>query len=451
MRTPEIAIHQIVTFIRLRWRFLLIPPILVTILSGIGAFMLPREYESSIRILTQRTEVPNPLSNLANALTQSDDTHLSSLDDIIYSERTYRQMIDSLGFAPMAKTEAESRALMARIRSGITTRMTGGQSFGISYQDRDPYLAQRGAAALANIFIWTVTDAKNQRSQLTVEFYEKKLDEFRQRMDESQNQIMARIKKQNGGNSGLNASLYSRLDQIGSKIKEVESDLKGFNRLLATVQGLPPVLSTQEARGMLFEIQRYDATYTSDLRPLLTRYDVALERYTSQHPEVMKVENRIREVVDRISSGAKSDVSRKSSELEDLRKSKASLINELMASAGGQKSDDGLESNYLLYQRLYTEMMVKLEEAQITKSLGSSLQSQYIVMDPAYLPLAPSKPSRMRIVLGGFGLGIFLGLVSALIAEFLDTTIRGARSVEVYGKPVIAFLPERKDLLKELK
>jgi uncharacterized protein involved in exopolysaccharide biosynthesis len=158
------------------------------------------------------------------------------------------------------------------------------------------------------------------------------------------------------------------------------------------------------------------------------------------------VESRIREVVEHVKIGITSERAKQRSDLDDLQKGKAAVIQELMASSGSQKSDDGLEATYQLYQRLYTEVRLKLEEAQISKTLGSNGQQQYIVMDPAYLPLYPSKPSRSKIVLGGFGLGIVLGLLSAIVAEMLDTTIRGVRSIEVYGKPVIAFFPERKEL-----
>ena len=446
MGNPEITPRRIVAFVRLRILYLMIPPIATTALSAVGAYFLPRQYESSIRILVQSQEVTNPLTTLANAMGQWDDSQLHLLDEIIFSERTYRQMIDSLGYFPRPQSDLERAVRYGQIKAGILTKMSG-RSFTISFQDGDPNRAQKGASALANIFIGTVTDTKNQKSQMTVDFYEKKLEEFRLRMDESQNQIMAKMRNQTGGGVGTSASLYLRLDQIGQKTKDAEDQVKELQRILKLLGSLPEELSSKQARGILFEVQRSNVPYAADLGRSLNVYEDVLARYTTQHPEAVTAENRIREAIERISAGIISERARKISEMDDLQRGKAALMAEVFRSSG-QKSDDGLESTYQLYQRLYTEMRLKLEEAQITKTLGSSLQNQYVVMDPAYLPLFPAKPSRSRIVMGGFGLGVFLGIMSAVIAEALDSTIRSVRSLEVYGKPVIAFFPERKELKK---
>jgi len=46
------------------------------------------------------------------------------------------------------------------------------------------------------------------------------------------------------------------------------------------------------------------------------------------------------------------------------------------------------------------------------------------------------------IILGGLGLGIFIGFLSVVIKEMFDTTVRVSRDIEVYQKPVIAFITD---------
>jgi capsular polysaccharide biosynthesis protein len=43
---------------------------------------------------------------------------------------------------------------------------------------------------------------------------------------------------------------------------------------------------------------------------------------------------------------------------------------------------------------------------------------------------------------GGIIAGLLLGIISAVIVELLDTTVRGPRQIEVYQKPIIALLPD---------
>jgi polysaccharide biosynthesis transport protein len=65
-----------------------------------------------------------------------------------------------------------------------------------------------------------------------------------------------------------------------------------------------------------------------------------------------------------------------------------------------------------------------------------------VIIDPARVPAKPTKPNRALIVGGGVGVGLLLGLVAAIAAELLDSTIRSPREIEVFRKPIIGLLPE---------
>jgi len=58
------------------------------------------------------------------------------------------------------------------------------------------------------------------------------------------------------------------------------------------------------------------------------------------------------------------------------------------------------------------------------------------------VPAHPSKPNRSQLVFGGLAIGLFLGFLTIIILEILDSTIRYARDIEVYEKPIIAFITE---------
>ena len=89
-------------------------------------------------------------------------------------------------------------------------------------------------------------------------------------------------------------------------------------------------------------------------------------------------------------------------------------------------------------------MKVKLEQAQATQDIGENSAEQYVVIDPPQLPTVPAKPNRALIVGGGLGLGLFLGLLAAGLTELFDTRIRIPEDVEVFEKPIIAYLPAPK-------
>jgi uncharacterized protein involved in exopolysaccharide biosynthesis len=445
---PQWFLKEMRAFIRRRRVLLLVPPIAITLLCAVGSVFLPRMYESSIRILIQRSDVVNPLATLANAISQTNDDPLQSFDEIIFSQRTFEQLMDSLGLTKEIPNEVERRGMMVKIRNSITTKMQERESFSITFQNSDPYRAQRGAYVLANIFIGTITNATIKRNKATVEFYNNKLDDFRKKMEENQQQLMTQMKSSHSGNSSENAALYSRIEQTDQKIRELENRAKDYRQTMTALSAFPSALNTEKGKQTLFEIQRSDVPYAADLKPLISSYDNVTAKYTAKHPEVLKIENEINAVLERMSVAIQSEISKQNSEIDELRKGKASFVEELLKSSNVRQSDQDVESNYLIYQKLYNEMKVKLEEAEISKALVSNVGDQYIIMDPPMLPLFPSKPSRSMIVGGGFVLGILMGILSAIVAEALDTTIRSVQAIEVYGKPIIGFLPYNEEKKK---
>jgi len=447
MRTEpqHLRFREIYGVARRRAMLLILPPVIISAICIVGSNYLPRLYESTIRILIVRAEVVNPLASLANAMNQTNDDPLKSFDEIIFSQRTYERLLDSLGLTPSIKTEVQKRAMMVRLRNSIHTKMQESESFSITFEDTDPVRAQRGASVLADIFINTTTSAKNQRNELTVDFYEKKLEEFRTKMDESQKQISSINPEKDKRGLGSSAALYLKVEAFDQTIREGEAKIKEYERALSTIHSIPGMIESTTGKQLLFEIQRTDVPYAADLRPLLKTYEDATAKYTAKHPEVVKVEGQIMDVIERMRVGIGTEIGKQRSIIEDARKSKTDLITEMMNLTDSQQEEREMQSNYSLYERLYGEMKVKLEEAEISRSLGSNLQDDFIVTDPALLPLFPSKPSRTLIVGGGIILGILMGLLSAIVAEVLDTTIRSPRAIEMYNKPVIALLPEAMD------
>lgn len=423
---------------------LIFPPLIVTALSTGGAFLVPRMYESSTKLLIQQAEVVNPLTTLANAMSTTNDDPLRYFDEIIYSDRTVNALVDSLGLSTADRNDPNRMILVADLKKNIQTKTQLRESFSITYQDKTPMRAKRGAELLASIFIQTVSSAKNKKNDLTVQFYEQKLQEFRDKFEQSQKEVVAALRGRGQAMVGPNALAYTRLDQLEQQLrdaKKVQSDDDHRLQLLGKAQSL---MTTEEGRQRLFELQRSGVPFAEDLKPLLTSLEDVTQKYTPKHPEVLKIETQISAVLDRMSIAVQADLRNQQSTINDFEKTRSETIDQIMQSSVVQQEDRDKQSNYNFYERLYNEMKGKLEEAEISRALGKDGENQFIVIDPAYVPLFPSKPSRVAIIGGGFGFGILLSVLSTIIAEILDTTIWKPREIEVYQKPIIGLLPEAK-------
>ena len=90
--------------------------------------------------------------------------------------------------------------------------------------------------------------------------------------------------------------------------------------------------------------------------------------------------------------------------------------------------------NQLLKNRDTSEMGAALERKQEGE--------QFVVLDPANLPSAPSFPNRPLFALGGLAGGLALGIGLTLFLEMQDTSIRSERDVEFALRlPVLAMVP----------
>lgn len=277
---------------------------------------------------------------------------------------------------------------------------------------------------------------------MTVQFYEEKLNEFRLKYEESEKQVLATLRENNRGVSSANGYLYTRMDQLEQQIQDVEKSKRENELKLEILQKIPASISTKEGKQNMYELQRSNGPFVEDLRPLLVKYDQVTQRYTEQHPEVVDIESQILRVLDRMRVALNTELGKQKLLVEDIRKTRSRIVDQVMQSSVVQQQDRDKESNYAMYQRLYNEMKMKLEEAQISLTLGKDAENQFSIIDPALVPLYPSKPSRMGILIGGLVAGIVLGILSTIVAELLDTRIWKAREIEFYQKPLVGLLPE---------
>lgn len=81
--------------------------------------------------------------------------------------------------------------------------------------------------------------------------------------------------------------------------------------------------------------------------------------------------------------------------------------------------------------------------------LQDASSSKYKVVEPAKLPLAPSKPDRKQIAIMGILVGLVLGLGAAVVVELLDNSLKKVEEVEEYlNLPVLGVTPKAEFLKK---
>ncbi len=442
MKSAQLTLYDIIGIFRRRKKLLVLPTLLTTILCGVGAFILPNKYESSTTILVQRDEILNPLISYEMAVTLASEDRLKTFNEIIYSRTTIEQLIDSLGIRPPHATEAQRQALVDAVQRNVSTERRGSDSFSISYIDTDPVRAQRAASLLTSFFIETTLRVEGQRNEQVVQFFEKKLEDLREKFEESQKQLVSTLGQSVNAMPEQTRAQYTQLESLEKQINDIDARISACRQARTALRYASDSLHSESGRQSLYDVSRMDVPFAADLKGLLSKYDDQLRRYTPRYPEVQKLEAQITDFLDRMSTASESEIEKLQPTRLELERRRADIVASIKQSSITQRVDEDKESDYGIYRKLYDEMKVKLEQAVTTRDLGRKGANQFIVIDPPLVPTQPSKPNRTNLILGGMGLGLFLGFLAVILRELIDTTVRVPRDVEVYQKPIIAFITD---------
>lgn len=441
MKYSQFTIDEIVAVLRRRKRIFYIPFIIISIICIMGAFLLPQRYESSITILVQRDEVLNPLISYTMAVATASDNRLRDFDEIVFSRPTVESLIDSLGLQYSAKTETQKDKLLKQTSKNIKTDLRVSDSYTIHYLDTVPARAQKAAKVLSELFIRKRLEVNNQRNELAVEFFENKLDQLRDKFEQSQVKYIATVKQQVNELPTGDHEVYSRIDEFDSQIGTLDDKIKNDQTALNILRNNSSNLTDQQNIRNLYNITLLNVPYSSDLQSLLKKYDDLSQKYTPKFPAVQDLRVQISPLVERMKRAIESELSQQQNNAFSLEKNRNGALASIRTATIQQNENQDVRSTYDVYSKLYDDMKIKLEQARTTRDLGEKGSEQYVVIDPPQLPTSPAKPNKTLMIGGGISLGLFIGFLSAGLTELFDTRIRTDKDFEVYEKPILAYLP----------
>lgn len=436
---PQFTIDEILAVFRRRRRFFFFPFIIISVVSISGAFLLPQKYKSSITMSVQKDAVLNPLVSYTMAVKAASDDRLRDFDEIVYSRPTIQAVIDSLGLSEKTLTKKETEELVKEVKKNIVTELRGSDSFTINFFDPVPERAQNGARILSELFIKRRLEVNNKENELAVEFFENKLKELGDKFEQSQLKYIETVKSRiiPGGES---YGLSSRISEQESKIGASEARITSYQtalKILRNASNLEDPNTLTNYHGVVL----LNVPGGEELRSLLIKYEDLSKKYTSHFPDVRELQSKISDLTNRMKHTIESELTREQNQLWALQKQRSDAISTIRSAEVSQNQNEDVRSTYEVYNKLYNEMKVKLEQARTNRDLGEKGAEQYIVIDPAQLPVSPAKPNKVLLIGGGIALGLFVGFLSAGFMELFDMRIRTTRDVEVYDKPILAYLP----------
>lgn len=427
---------------RRRKLYFLVPFLLISLISVIGTFILPKRYESYTTILVKKEGILSPFFEWQKAIALASPDLLLTLNEIIFSRSTLEKLVDSLGIRPEGIGPGAMEKLVADVRRKISVEQRGSDSFRIFFADSDPNTAQRAATILANIYMQTSLGSNQQQIEDIVRFYEEKVDQFRRKFEEEQRSLLT-MQQSNLRSIPLEeSSLRSMIDKLKNEMNVNERALaqqqQAFNLLKSYRENV-------DKPSTAAQISTLDAgssiQYSTELKALAFKYTDLLSRYTPRYPQLRAVRTQLIDLLEKSAEALKVEIANTRSKRSRLDTDWNTTIANLSTSIDTNELGTERRSSYAIMKGLYDTMREKLEAAKISSELGDAGTSKYLVLDPALISSPTTKPKKGLVIGAGSALGFIIGIAAMFAAEYYDPTIRRRQDIEVFKRPIIGYIP----------
>jgi len=486
---PDVSLEKLLeAAVRRRWCVLL-PAVVIALGTALVSFMLPNRYRSEATILVESQQVPERYVT-ANTTTTDIREVLLVMTDAILSRTQLLEIINEFNLYPKERNRSVPEQLVNLMRDNIKVEPTeknsdprGLNGFTISFTGDDAHSAQAVTERLTRLFIKENNESREEQSTGTTNFLAEKLAVAESDLKQQEARVrdfklsnLGELPEQQAGNLAILSSLQGQLQGTMAALgraheQEVylQSLISQYQEIAAAgapVSGATVPSPTETIRAQLARLQNEKAEL--------------LSRYTEKYPDVVKIDEQIKEtgallaaaterpeptkdesgknnsaparpternsVTAQLKSQLEANRIEIQNDLEDQKQIESRIAEyqrRLNETPVREQQLADLERGYTESKQHYDDLLSKKTESELATSLIRRQQGErFRIIDAPSLPSKPSSPPRLKISLGGLAAGIAAGLALALFLEIKNRSVRDERELRrIYGFPLLLGVP----------
>lgn len=443
-------------YLRLFWRrrwtivgvFLIIVP-----LAALYTFTRTPRYAATTQLLIER-HLPQVLESRhpAPAELSSQEfyqTQYRLLESYALSQRVMDrlQLIEHPDFAPLmerAAGEEGRRRALADLNDWLRRNLTvipirNSSLVNVSFIHQDPGFAGEVANAFAQTFIEMSLDLRFAASQEAGVWLQQKLQEARQKLEESEAKLN-RYKKDHNIVAAEDKETITaqRLEQLNKELVTAQTRrLEAEARFKEVSQGRP-VKEIQES--VLIQAMKAQEA------KILTQLSEMAKKYGGKHPRMIQMRHELAAAQDKIATEARLIAQTIRNEHRIALDQEQNLLNALQAAKGETQDLSERAIAYRLLLRevetsraLYENMLKSLKETIATENVPAT---NIRIVHPAAIPTQPVSPRKTRNLLLAALLALAVGAILAVLVENADTTVKTPEEVQNWLElPSLTMIP----------
>lgn len=345
--------------------------------------------------------------------------------------------------------DAITKGVVGRFQGQLTVEPVRlSQLVRVSFESYDSKLAAIIANTVAEVFIESDLEARYQMTRKASSWLSDRLGGLRQKVEAAERALQQyRDKERIVDVKGVAQSGVSRqLEQLTTALVEARNrrneaenkfnqirDIRGASA--SAYESVPAVMNN----AMVVQMRGVEADANKKLSELTNRYG-------REHPRMVQAEGELKAARENTRRAIENVVSSITRDYEVARANEASIERSLGQSKGEIQDINRkefqlgvLEREVAANKQLFDMFLGRFKETSAAGDLQSTVAR---VVDPAIPSAVPYKPNKRQAVLIALVVGLFIGVMLALLLERLDSTVKTSHDVESkLGLPVLASLP----------
>jgi polysaccharide biosynthesis transport protein len=490
----DITLDYLLQVVRRRKLAIVIPATIITTVVLVVTLLLPNVYLSDTVILVEpQQSVQTTTSGKPSITVTMERDRLATISQQILSRSRLEQIINEFGLYSDGPMEQRVKNMRDDIQLDVVKPDMSGNigAFKVSYQNRDPHLASEVTNRLAQLFIDENTNSREKLNSEKARFLEdqarqakEKLDEQEQRLQEFKQKHFDKLPDQREVTLKTIENLNTQLTANNDGLNRAQQQKVYVETMLAQYRAAPKTATRRSSPVPDIALVKVPTLVEKELEELKGELAELRNKYTDQHPDVIRTSRRVAELEQKRSIEAasvagtapkKSGSQEKEHEVEvspEVFTTVATLNGQLRA-ADAEIRERAAEQNRLQSQLNFHRSRLELSPAteqelatltqeynvakdnyqaianeQLSSQMAEDLDRKqktmlFRVLDPAKQPEKPYKPNRRALALFGLLAGLGAGFGIAFYREFTDESLRTEKDVETaLGLEVLAIIPQ---------
>ena len=273
-------------------------------LAGVAvALLLPAVYRSTATILIEEQEIPSDI--VRSAITSYADQRIETIKQQVMTRSTLWRIVEQYMLYSSLRKNSPTEEVLERFTKDIRVDVINAKvidkrtqnatqatiAFTLTYDGESPDITQKVANELTSLFLGENLKSRERHANETTAFLKKESEQLAQQIGSLELQLAAIKQKADGALPELTSVNMTMLNQAERELQDADREIRTLEEKktylegeLATLKPHTPIISASGER-ILDSAER--------LKALRAQYASAIGYLSSEHPDVLKMQQEI--------------------------------------------------------------------------------------------------------------------------------------------------------------